>query len=926
MKSLPFYLLSIVCRLGYERSGLSIIRNFIPTVEAIKEWKVEDPDKGRVLSIKHGRELNLLIGMYASELRLNCKAMLFSSETDLFSQSWATYEAPNLETALHYLTFKEKEITYQGLGDQLMSANGVEKCAILMAIALGADVAQEEINKLYENIGDGEDKLKAVVEFLKEKERKPYYHNEKKVDVGKYLESKFLPLHTFLARALSREELGEFYNRVYGLVKDDDSIVSTYFSEASIDTCTEYEKSLLEIGEHLRECEYHGKHNSAMFTGEGRGSTLGLLCNLLYNPEDRAFSLDHIPNARAKLRKFFEDRGFKPFEMDDRAKEEWDDVILDCDPFEPNQMGDEDDTAKNAFRLLNRLCGIEIDEPDLELPDLVRGTLQALCSYKQYALYHIYRDPTERRTEISIPLALPENRHIRMSLSCGPDNRKEFRMNKLSCARPDPLNLEADNLTDFMITAYLRSTYNNPINEPVTHPKALYFVGYPSIGLRPTDFAAKILDAILLCGDEEGFAGIRDRMHKLLSKHDMELSNAFDICHRHFMEKSTKDLGLKHPYHILEKAYYFTYEDYDNLSVYILKNKKDPLSPQTSMSSWTLSRIISRTALFGNCDLLSKIKEEAKGKERLEYNFTLSEILPGNDGRLDEKTLKYLLAETEGRITWLELEDLYRFGYDRCSVPQMTNYCVRLSEKEKLSDEDIRKICEWVFMSWDYNSNHLLLLVLKNTFGKLGSGVVPLYDLVPNHLYRVRKSVEGFFWRTKRESNLHQMRRLMEEFLVQFLGMLEKEALYLPHKIYLKIEEEVLKLGSCKAVGDEAKDKIEKLLLDIKSGGLTVADDQVDDEAKKLHCKNNKLNSRTFEEIARIRGEPLLGASIEHREDIPEHGQVTGHAIKAGSTSTQKSPEGEPVSEKTQPKKKGNYLIIPLAGGVLLLVLAFAFL
>jgi hypothetical protein len=942
-----FHLTVIVCGLAHDPSGRRNREEVRAVIEKTIDWKSPSGE----LYIDHEKEVNLVTAMYAAELQLNLRAILFSQEADGSGKVKAEGPSPNSDDARLYLTFKEDRITDQSFGDELVSVDRIGNCAYLMAAALGAEVDLRGNLRLPDrDMKDG--RVERVIEFVSRKEDP--YRTDGKVDVGRYLESKFLHLHVFIARALSSGDIGEFYNRVYGLIAGNETIRSMYFT-TSAEKCTRNEKGVLEIGELFYECRHHGEHNTVQFIDEGGNAILSFLCSLLYNPEEGRYTLSHISDRRSELFQFFANRKFTPFKMTPEILEEWNDVLVKCVPAEfCNEGGEGEDriksTVDNIFKVLNHLCGVQVSGHVSNSHDFVCESLKELCAQEQQVQCtgEIDYEGDRALIGVTVLLALPDNRHIEVKMSCK-NGQKRFEVKELSCAEPESVNgLASSSLTDFMIKAYLRSTYKNRKNEPITHPKALYFVGHPGLATDRDLFAARVLDAILLCVSGGEISEIRRRMHGLLGDtkarmdasakllrstgicdalarmlDNMELSNAFaelvggkevrdafarsldnkemsdalDICHMHFVNGSVGSLGLDRASRVLKKAASI---QCDNLCAYLLENGQDILSSISVPESYGITL---RIALLGRDDLLARLykklimKETPYSSDPISYGLCL---LP-RSFRLDEKVLRYLLDITLSRHTW-------EISRRECNDPllcgcrtQMANFCVRLSEEEDLKAEDVKRIYDCMCGIWSRKSEHLLVPVIKRTYKKLDN-MDPVHQLV----LCICDEVPGVS---------------LAEFLISFLDMLVNENLYTPYEVYLKMRdaaERVWLKPGCEPMREDVKN----LLLRIQDEGLTSKDDELSlgPVESSLCAGKNPMNRKTLDEIAerKSKGQDKPKAPIEPKANN------TGESDKDATEETaQLSPEPEQSGKGTgeeDPEKAAGYSKVLVAVGILLLL------
>jgi hypothetical protein len=819
MKSLLLiYLSGIRCRLGHE-STPDAGGTFAPVIWQISLWK--DPERGK-LCIKHDRELNLAIGMYASELRLGHRAMFLSPGTRMDAKTGRiclSRSHRDFDEVLLYLTFKEEGISALSFGDYLLSAERVKRCAALMAMALGAEI---DIPSLFSGIKDVS-KLGKIVEFLKREEES--YHSDKGVDVARYLDSKFFILHIFLANVLSNEDLKEFYDYVYWMVARGSQwtrdILGTYFEYVApepLACCTRYEKNVLKTNQHMYECGYHGTHASVNFVDRGRNAVLSFLCNLLYNPESKTYSFDHTPHADGRLVEFFRRRGFKPFKFDARAAEEWDGVISGCVPDElctKCRVGEDRiaPSLKNIFKVLNHLCGTQVDEASFHLFTILR-TLKALCSYRQQVEVDL---PSNHQiggpNEIRVFLTLPENRHIEMMLSCDSIGRKRFKIKSHSCIGHEPLgDLKADNLIDFMIKTHLKVICWDADGEPTA--QRLCFVGGRGVFHNYSLFAATVLDAILLCKDEGRISEIREKMHGLLS--DPGLGDAFMACHRHFMGGAIGDLELDGTEEVLRTA---AARKHNNLYFYILKNRKGFL---VAMKEPRLLKTMRKAILLKRPDILGMLDQAMLKKGGLKTDLILKSTWSLKKSiRLSEGILRYFLDEA-AEFKWKR--NVYRcHGLDCRIRAQMNNFCLRLSKREGLDIEDIKKIYSLMCKICSYESEHLLIPVVRSTYERLNDmGVV--YSLVLDLLNMA-------------------MGETRKRLVASLLEMILEESLCIPHSLYSMMEN----MLRTDPIGTwywyrEVRIRVKKLLLDVEYEGLVLEDGKLSPEDASFLCSKNAMN------------------------------------------------------------------------------------
>jgi hypothetical protein len=369
--------------------------------------------------------------------------------------------------------------------------------AKMFAAAMGKDIKEEEC--LEGAMDDCRENVRILRDYMYEK---CYEYKDDKINAGDFLYSNFFILLRQMAGYLNdRDDVDEFHNAVYALVRDEPEIRDVYFKKESAPSLYEralghrndglgyFRKALnvLSFYQKLEKggCRYHATHSNTMFmAGEEEDVLLCLICNLLYDPCTRRYSLEHV-NVSGSLKSFLEN--CLPVLSDGELRQRWREVMADY----PHGHMD----FKTVCRTLRKMFELMGDEYDIDLVLKLGGPepddmgLMVLRRILSRISGKVVRVSDGVRNELShslvgeasglLEIKIFGECNVTLAMNFG--DRNVIMVSDLTCiGNPMPKDLECEDLAGFLIDRHGR--YWLYLNTRI------YSAGYPGeAGTFPID-------------------------------------------------------------------------------------------------------------------------------------------------------------------------------------------------------------------------------------------------------------------------------------------------------------------------------------------------------------------------------------------------------------------------------------------------------
>jgi hypothetical protein len=810
-------------------------------------------------TFKHEGELNIACGIFAKMLNIHLKKMAFSSRTsasDLLSileRSYRARESYRKEdyegfqlddaennadfdtTLLYFFQFERSEgrtMSFTTFLKSLERKDAIEFLSACMAVALGAEDTDGTIDRIIGSSSLGEvegEKHKTYLRNMLEYFTKDgSYYEDGKADISKYLKSKFLLLHIFLADFLEKEEVTGFYDGVYQRIASNEKLRCLYYVPAASEedgaNCTKREKDLIQ---YCRTEDYKigygcDKHK---YSTLGEAGMLKMLRLFLYDDEEGCFSFKHLPHASKELRGFF--RQYPELKEYPNEGEAWKNVLDGLRTKDKRILyegkvkspeGNITPGIKNICLVLDNLCGVTKVDPSLRLDDseiyryseedYLSRFLGTICCHKQRIEVKMGKltdiskrkrknrhwEPVDRCMSLFIDFRPSEGSRIELSFQCTKKGEKNLRVLDCSCPK-EPLKL--DSLVDFMIELcqFGKKLSREDMLEQGNEDYFLYFSDRHYS--ETIDHLLSILDFILpMKGASDEFIRI---WNKVIEATKMEynrvpLSTAFAACRSHITTGDKKQFDECMKMHLRSIVEASKERRCGNLALHITENvdacRLKSLSPD-------LLAYLSR-----NLVLLEKEAEKVKSfiKDVVMESDSKTQVLMeliSSDGFTDKEILKLLFNEFD--IAEAIEADGRRFYNLSCSEA-FADLCIELASEEDADiDAVVRRAYDFIFSTSSRQIQSVTEL-LEKTHKRLTDPKI-LHDYILQFLSR---------------SNIKP------DVLAMLLNTMEKEGIRLPHKWYCGIEAFYRRKG-----GKKELEIIRKWKKRMMENGLYIKDDEV---------------------------------------------------------------------------------------------------
>jgi hypothetical protein len=818
------------------------------------ELKLEDLLKDRWVSedgstFHPEHELNLLPGVYARDNKAHIKKMLLSPRISMEEipniksiSSLRMYDRfyladPNakpladFDGTLVYLfqfgdTGDKGKISFPAFLASLERSGAVKLLSMCMAVALGSECGRSldefmeasDLNKARKKIH--ERRIQTMLEYLS-REEEPY-SKDGKVYIGRYANSKFMLLHIFLVSYLNKREIDRFHTEIYCLLNE--KLKKVYYIPLGGERYTRCERMLLESSCSIRDMEnecHHPWHNSP--SGD---HILNLLCFMLYDDKNGRFSLVHLPSAKEKLRRFFEEHsGFHECKDEEEA---WREVLASLDdPSIVYEHSNQSGGALNLLLVLHDLCGIECMDIGLTKEDIGRYLsylLGKICCYEQNVeVSSMYTRMDSNgadgiSNDFHIKFYSPGGSLLRISLHCGGES--SLVVAACDCTRSLLESEVVGSLSDLVIR---HMKYENSLPSVirkaphVTTDDFTFLFDKKFYMDTAEDFMLCILDSILLVKEEDMSDEVRriwDRARRVVELHYGDcLNEIYTACRRHFITGEREVLDVIDVKCLEELA---EEESCRNLISYIAENVDGNITGRVPKEG--LDGML-RAIVFGAANLQALTHFVRNVLDGLPFKDELLAPLAGSCCLRDKELLRFVFREVDTAM-------LIRKNPRSLSFSNLFgDICIEMARRGDADSNTARRAYDWIFLAYCESRIHFSLRLLDHTYRRFA-------DLDALYSYILKGVASG-----------PSMDRPRFAFLM--LRFLRQESLCIPCDVYRGLW--VFCHGPREKQAD-FKEKAEQLASELREAGLLVEKDALNKDKTAPPAKKKTLD-RTIADL-----------------------------------------------------------------------------